>query len=156
MTKKTWFFSLSRQSIYLFSSSLFDNLSFFHQTIKFAHDKFWRTNIWILKFKKVITFHFSGGFKFHFLKNFHFCFQGALERSQMIYNLGLYPYLSDTPKLDHLGIHGEWNNYKKKINFIYAGKKTREIQNLILFMSRSKKITWNWIEHYTTIFFVVF
>ena len=124
--KKTWFFSLSRQSIYLFSSSSFDNLSFFRQTIKFAHDKFWRTNIWILKFKKVITFHFSGGFKFHFLKNFHFCFQGALERSQMIYNLGLYPYLSDTPKLDHLGIHGEWN-YMKKINIIHAGKKTREI-----------------------------
>ena len=22
----------------------------------------------------------------------------------MIYNLGLYPYLSDTPKLDHLGV----------------------------------------------------
>ena len=42
----------------------------------------------------------------------------------MIYNLGLYPYLSDTPKLDHLGIHGEWNNYKK-INIIHTEKKTR-------------------------------
>ena len=51
----------------------------------------------------------------------------------MIYNLGLYPYLSDTPKLDHLGIHGEWNNYKKKINFIYAGKKLVKSINLILF-----------------------
>ena len=27
-----------------------------------------------------------------------------MERSQLIYNLGLYPYLSDTPKLDHLGV----------------------------------------------------
>ena len=40
----------------------------------------------------------------------------------MIYNLGLYPYLSDTPKLDHLGIHGELDYYKK------CWKKTREIQ----------------------------
>ena len=46
----------------------------------------------------------------------------------MIYNLGLYPYLSDTPKLDHLGIHGELDYYKKKFQFYTCWKKTREIQ----------------------------
>lgn len=29
-------------------------------------------------------------------------------------------------------------------------------KNLILFTSRSKKITWNWLEHYTTIFLLFF
>ena len=34
------------------------------------------------------------GLKFHFF--FLFCFQGALGRSELIYNLELYPYLTDT------------------------------------------------------------